>query len=143
MQNTDEIWRLVEAKKELFEQLSDRVWDTPELCYTEFRSCAEHTALLERQGFRVTKNVAGISTAVVGEAGEDGPVIAILGEYDALPGLSQEAGVAEPKPLPGDGFGHGCGHNLLGSASMLAATALKDWLARNKVAGRVRYYGCP
>jgi aminobenzoyl-glutamate utilization protein B len=72
VQNTDEIWRLVDAKKGLFEQLSDQVWDTPELCYTEFRSCAEHTALLERQGFRVTKNVAGIPTAVVGEAGEEG-----------------------------------------------------------------------
>jgi len=66
VQNTDEIWRLVDAKKGLFEQLSDQVWDTPELCYTEFRSCAEHTALLERQGFRVTKNVAGIPTAVGG-----------------------------------------------------------------------------
>src|SRR6201996_7947463 len=143
VQNTDEIWRLVDAKKEQFEQLSDQVWDTPELCYTEFRSCAEHTALLERQGFRVTKNVAGIPTAVFGEAGEDGPVIAILGEYDALPGLGQESGVAEAKPLPGDGHGHGCGHNLLGSASMLAATAVKDYLAAHGIEGRVRYYGCP
>jgi aminobenzoyl-glutamate utilization protein B len=99
--------------------------------------------MLEQQGFRVTKNVAGIPTAVVGEAGEDGPVIAILGEYDALPGLSQEAGVAEPKPLPGAGYGHGCGHNLLGSASMLAATAVKDYLAAHGIKGRVRYYGCP
>ena len=143
MQNTDEIWRLVDAKKGLFERLSDQVWDTPELCYTEFQSCAEHTALLERQGFRVTKNVAGIPTAVVGEAGEDGPVIAILGEYDALPGLGQESGVAEAKPLPGDGHGHGCGHNLLGAASMLAATAVKDYLAARGIKGRVRYYGCP
>ncbi|MBV9014485.1 MAG: amidohydrolase, partial [Alphaproteobacteria bacterium] len=143
MQNTDEIWRLVDARKEVFEQLSDQVWDTPELCYTEFRSCAEHTALLERQGFRVTKNVAGIPTAVVGEAGEGGPVIAILGEYDALPGLGQESGVAEMKPLPGDGHGHGCGHNLLGAASMLAATAVKDYLATRGIKGRVRYYGCP
>ena len=143
MQNTDEIWRLVDAKKGLFEQLSDQVWDTPELCYTEFRSCAEHTALLELQGFRVTKNVAGIPTAVVGEAGEDGPVVAILGEYDALPGLGQESGVAEAKPLPGDGHGHGCGHNLLGAASMLAATAVKDYLAARGIKGRVRYYGCP
>ena len=135
MQNTDEIWRLVDAKKQLFEQLSDQVWDTPELCYTEFRSCAEHTALLERQGFRVTKNVAGIPTAVMGEAGEDGPVIAILGEYDALPGLGQESGVAEVKPLPGDGHGHGCGHNLLGAASMLAATAVKDYLRRARDQG--------
>src|SRR5581483_2488 len=143
MQNTEEIWRLVDARKDDFEALSDRVWGMPELCYGEFRSCAEHTAMLQQQGFRVTENVAGIPTAVMGEAGEDGPVIAILGEYDALPGLSQEAGVAEPKPLPGDGFGHGCGHNLLGSASMLAATAVKDYLAAHGIKGRVRYYGCP
>src|SRR3954469_10409572 len=143
MQNTEEIWRLVDGKKDDFEALSDRVWGMPELCYSEFRSCAEHTAMLEQQGFRVTKNVAGIPTAVMGEAGEGGPVIAILGEYDALPGLSQEAGVAEPRPLPGDGYGHGCGHNLLGSASLLAATAVKDYLAANGIKGRVRYYGCP
>ncbi len=143
MQNTEEIWRLVDAKQTPFVELSDRVWGMPELCYGEFRSCAEHTAMLEQQGFRVTKNVAGIPTAVMGEAGEGGPVIAILGEYDALPGLSQEAGVAEPRPLPGPGYGHGCGHNLLGSASLLAATAVKDYLAAQGIKGRVRYYGCP
>jgi aminobenzoyl-glutamate utilization protein B len=99
--------------------------------------------MLEQQGFRVTREVAGIPTAVIGEAGEDGPVIAILGEYDALPGLSQEAGVAEERPLPGDGMGHGCGHNLFGAAALLAATAVKDFLAQNGVKGRVRYYGCP
>jgi aminobenzoyl-glutamate utilization protein B len=143
MQNTDEIWRLVDARQDDFIALSDRVWGMPELCYSEFRSCAEHTAMLEAQGFRVSRDVAGIPTAVMGEAGEDGPVIAILGEYDALPGLSQEAGVAEPRPLPGPGFGHGCGHNLLGSASLLAATAVKDYLAAKGIKGRVRYYGCP
>src|SRR5262252_4953670 len=143
MKNTEEIWSLVDAKERPFTQLSDRVWGMPELCYGEFRSCAEHTETLERQGFRVTKDVAGIPTAVVGEAGDGGPVIAILGEYDALPGLSQEAGVAEPRPLPGSGDGHGCGHNLLGSASMLAATAVKDYLEAHGIKGRVRYYGCP
>jgi aminobenzoyl-glutamate utilization protein B len=143
MQNTEEIWRLVDAKQDDFIALSDRVWETPELCYAEFASSAEHTAMLEKQGFRVTRDVAGIPTAVMGEAGEDGPVIAILGEYDALPGLSQEAGVAEQRPLPGSGFGHGCGHNLLGSASLLAATAVKDYLAAHGLKGRVRYYGCP
>ncbi|HVC60278.1 MAG TPA: M20 family metallopeptidase [Acetobacteraceae bacterium] len=143
MQNAEEIWSLVDARQEPFIELSDRVWGMPELCYGEFRSCAEHTAMLERQGFRVTRNVAGIPTAVLGEAGEGGPVIAILGEYDALPGLSQEAGVAEPRPLPGDGYGHGCGHNLLGSAALLAATAVKDYLAARGIKGRVRYYGCP
>ena len=143
MQNAEEIWSLVDAKQEQFIQLSDRVWGTPELCYGEFQSCAAHTEMLEAQGFRITRNVAGIPTAVMGEAGEGGPVIAILGEYDALPGLSQEAGVAEQRPLPGNGFGHGCGHNLLGSASLLAATAVKDYLEKNGIKGRVRYYGCP
>ena len=131
MQNTDEIWRLVDAKKGLFEQLSDRVWEMPELCYTEFRSCAEHTAMLERQGFRVTRNVAGIPTAVMGEAGEGGPVIAILGEYDALPGLARKPASPSRSRCRAPVIGHGCGHNLLGSASMLAATAVKDYLARN------------
>ncbi|WP_428490935.1 M20 family metallopeptidase [Rhodopila sp.] len=143
MRNTEEIWTLIDAQQDDFIALSDRVWGMPELCYTEFRSCAEHTAMLEAKGFRVSREVAGIPTAVMGEAGEDGPVIAILGEYDALPGLSQEAGVAEQRPLPGAGFGHGCGHNLLGSASLLAATAVKNFLHANGLKGRVRYYGCP
>ena len=143
MRNSEQIWQLVDAKRDAFEALSDRVFDMPEIAYTEFRSVAEHTAEMQRQGFRITEALAGIPTAVMGEAGEGGPVIAILGEYDALPGLSQQAGATEHTPLPGDGMGHGCGHNLLGSAALLAATAVKDWLAANGIAGRVRYYGCP
>jgi len=143
MQNTDEIWRLVDAKRTDFEALADRVWETPELLYTEFKSSAEHLKMLEQQGFRISTDLAGIPTAIMGEAGEDGPVIAILGEYDALPGLSQEAGVAEHRPLVSGGNGHGCGHNLLGSASLLAATAVKDYLEAHGLKGRVRYYGCP
>ncbi len=143
MQNAEPIWTLVDAKRDALIALSDRVWGMPETCYTEKRSVAEHIAELHRQGFQVTENIADIPTAVMGEAGEGGPVIAILGEYDALPGLSQEAGVAEHRPIPGNGNGHGCGHNLLGSAAMLAATAVKDWLAQTGTPGRVRYYGCP
>ena len=143
MDNTEEIWRLVEAKKPYFEALSDRIWGMPELQYAEHRSVAEHTKELEREGFRITCGIADIPTAVLGEAGDGGPVVAFLGEYDALPGLSQEAGVAERRPLTPNGNGHGCGHNLLGSAALLAATALKDWLARRGIPGRVRYYGCP
>lgn len=112
MKNSEAIWERVDAKRAEFQDLSDRVWGMPEIAYTEYRSVAEHTAMLRREGFRVTEEVAGIPTAVMGEAGEGGPVIAILGEYDALPGLSQEAGVAQPRPLPGNGYGHGCGHNL-------------------------------
>ncbi len=141
--NTDEIWHLVDRHAETFTALADRVWAMPELNYGEVRSCAEHRAALEAEGFRVTEAVAGIPTAVMGEAGEGGPVIAILGEYDALPGLSQEAGSPEHRPVEQGGAGHGCGHNLLGAGALLAATAVKDWLARNGLPGRVRYYGCP
>ena len=143
MDNRNDIWLGVDAIKASFIALSDRVWAMPEVCYTEARSCAEHLAELRRQGFRITENVAGIPTALMGESGEGGPVIAFLGEYDALPGLSQEAGVAEPRPVEVGGHGHGCGHNLLGSAALLAATAVKDWLSAHKMLGRVRYYGCP
>jgi len=99
--------------------------------------------MLEQEGFRITENLADIPTAMMGEAGEGGPVIAILGEYDALPGLSQVAGIAEPKEMERGGHGHGCGHNLLGSAALLAATAVKNYLAEAGIKGRVRYYGCP
>ena len=143
MDNRSDIWRGVDAIKPRFIALSNKVWSMPEVCYTEARSSAEHLAELRHQGFRITETIAGIPTAMMGEWGEGGPVIAFLGEYDALPGLSQEAGVAEPRPIEAGGHGHGCGHNLLGSAALLAATAVKDWLAANEVPGRVRYYGCP
>ena len=143
MQNSENIWRLVDARKDAYEALSDRVWEMPEICYTEYRSVAEHRAMLETEGFRITEDLAGIPTAIMGEAGEDGPVIAILGEYDALPGLSQVAGIAEPRELVAGGHGHGCGHNMLGSAALLAATAVKNYLAARGIKGRVRYYGCP
>ena len=143
MDNRNSLWRGVDAHKERLIALSDRVWGMPEVCYTETRSVAEHVAELKHQGFRVRDNVAGIPTAVIGEAGEGGPVVAFLGEYDALPGLSQEAGAVDHKPLEAGGAGHGCGHNLLGSAALLAATALKDWLAETGTPGRVRFYGCP
>jgi aminobenzoyl-glutamate utilization protein B len=143
MHNSEKIWRLVDARRQDYEALSDRVWGMPEICYTEYRSVAEHRAMLEQEGFRITENLAGIPTAVMGEAGEGGPVIAILGEYDALPGLSQVAGIAEPKEMERGGNGHGCGHNLLGSAALLAATAVKTYLAEAGIKGRVRYYGCP
>jgi aminobenzoyl-glutamate utilization protein B len=143
MDNRNALWRHVDLHKERLIALSDRVWAMPEVCYTEARSVREHVAELAHQGFRITENVAGIPTAVIGEAGKGGPVIAFLGEYDALPGLSQEAGVAEHRPIEAGGHGHGCGHNLLGSAALLAAVAMKDWLAETGQPGRVRYYGCP
>ena len=143
MKNTEPVWDLVDQKRETFITVANNVFDTPELLYGEFESVAEHIRALEAEGFRVTREPAGIPTAVIGEAGEGGPVIAILGEYDALPGLSQEPGATVHTPLVSGGSGHGCGHNLLGAAALSAATAVKDWLAVNGIKARVRYYGCP
>ena len=143
MRNEHPIWQLVEDKSEVFKGLADRVFDTPEIAYTEKKSAAEHVKMLHEQGFRVREGVAGIPTAMIGEAGEGGPVIALLGEYDALPGLSQKPGVATHDEVEPSGHGHGCGHNLLGSAALLAATAVKDWIEKVGIEARVRYYGCP
>jgi len=143
MKNQHPVWPHVDASQFRFRALADAVWATPETCYQERASVAAHTAELRHQGFRVTENVAGIPTAVVGEWGEGGPVIAFLGEYDALANLSQTADLPEHRPVHAGGNGHGCGHNMLGSAAMLAATAMRDWLKETGKAGRVRYYGCP
>jgi aminobenzoyl-glutamate utilization protein B len=127
MKNADAVWDLLEAKRERFFVLSDRVWDTPETNYEEFRSSAEHARLLEAEGFRVSRGIAGMPTAVMGEAGEGGPVIAILGEFDALPGFSQAA-TPDKQAVAGMASGHACGHHLFGAASMSAAIAIKAWL---------------
>lgn len=143
LRNSDEIWALADAKKDRFIALADQVWDVPELLYEEHESVRLHTEALRAEGFRITEKLGGIATAVMGEAGEGGPVIAILGEYDALPGLSQRSGSFQPEPVVKDGNGHGCGHNLLGAGALAAATAVKDYLQRHGLPGRVRYYGCP
>lgn len=141
--NAHPIWPLVEAAAPRLVDLSHRVWATPETCYAERQSVAAHAEELRAQGFDVTENPAGIPTAVIGEAGEGGPVIAFLGEFDALANLSQEADLTEPQPVADGANGHGCGHNLLGSAAMLAAVAVRDWLKETGTPGTVRYYGCP
>ncbi len=138
-----QIWSFIDETRGPFCDLSDTLWETPEVNYTEYRSAQLLAEMLETQGFRVARGIAGIPTAMMGEAGSGGPVIAILGEYDALPGLSQQADVAEPVPVVAGGNGHGCGHNLLGTAALQAASAVKAWLAEHRLPGRVRWYGCP
>ncbi|KPU01973.1 amidohydrolase, partial [Enterobacter cloacae subsp. cloacae] len=134
---------LIAAKNPQFTALSDSIWDVPELNYEEVRSAALHEAVLRQEGFRLTTGIAGMPTALLGEYGSGKPVIALLGEYDALPCLSQQAGVAEPCPIDAGGNGHGCGHNLLGTAALQAATAVKDYLQQHQLPGTVRFYGCP
>jgi aminobenzoyl-glutamate utilization protein B len=128
-----------------FTALSDAIWDDPELRWEENRSMARHIDVAESHGFSITRNVAGIPTAFSAEKGNGGPIIAFLGEYDALAELSQDSGNTErcANPLSDSGNGHGCGHNLLGAGSLLAAVAAARHLERNNLPGRVRYYGCP
>ncbi|MDI6029277.1 amidohydrolase [Corticibacterium sp. UT-5YL-CI-8] len=126
-----------------FIHLADAIWETPELCFEEHRSVAAQIAVMEARGFRISRGLGGLETAFSADTGKEGPIIAFLGEFDALPGLSQEAGLAQPRALEPGGNGHGCGHNLLGAASMLAATALAIVLEKGGLKARVRYYGCP
>ena len=141
--NKHVIWDFVSNNQKRFRELADKVWSTPETCYSEQNSMSAHVDELIYHGFSVTKGIANIPTAVVGEYGTDGPIIAFLGEYDALAGLSQKADVFHQDPVKKGENGHGCGHNLLGSASMQAAVALKEWLKDSNLPGVVRYYGCP
>ena len=137
------IWEYVEKLEPRFHALADQVWSTPETCYGEQLSMEAHYSELIHHGFKVKQGIAGIPTALIAEAGTKGPVIAFLGEYDALAGLSQESDVFEEKPIKKNGNGHGCGHNLLGSAAMQAATSLKNWMTETGTEGIIRYYGCP
>lgn len=135
----------IERHGETFTKMADDIWSLAELRYQEFASSERHIEVLEAAGFRVTRGLGGIPTAFVAEAGEGGPVIGILGEYDALSGLSQEAAafICKPSAEISNGNGHGCGHHLLGTAAHLGAAAVKTWLEATKLPGRIRFYGCP
>jgi aminobenzoyl-glutamate utilization protein B len=122
--------------------VSHRIWEFAEVGYKENRSAALLESELRQAGFSLQENIAGIPTAFTANWGQGKPVIAILGEYDALPSLSQDV-APERKPLVANGPEHGCGHNLLGSASLFAAITIKDWLADKKMPGTIRYYGTP
>ncbi len=123
-------------------QIALAIWDYAELGYLEEKSSALLQKTLRDEGFRVEPGVAGIPTAYLAEAGQGGPVIALLSEFDALPGITQTA-APEREEIPGKAGGHACGHHLLGTASLGAAIAVKEWLAENDFEGRVRLYGTP
>ncbi|MFV0254084.1 MAG: amidohydrolase [Beutenbergiaceae bacterium] len=128
-----------------FTRLSDEIWDHPELRWEEHRSLAAQIAAAEEFGGNITRAVGGVPTAFTAQWGTGGPVIAFLGEYDALASLTQAAAsvVREPDPDSQSEAGHGCGHNLLGSGSLLAAVATARQLQQAGLPGTVRYYGCP
>lgn len=134
---------LTASYEKMLEKLNAEIWDFAELKFNEVKSAAAMTELLEKEGFRVTRGLAHMPTAYMAEYGSGKPVIAILAEYDALSGLSQQAGVTTECAREGTNNGHGCGHCLLGTAAVGAGLLLRDYLKEKPGKGTVRVYGCP
>ena len=122
--------------------LSDQIWGFAETALRETRSSAVLADYAEKQGFRVIRGVSGMPTAFTAEFGSGKPVIAIMGEFDALPGISQKVQTTREALVAG-APGHGCGHNLFGAASLGAASTIKDLIAAGKLKGTIRFYGTP
>jgi len=139
--DASKIMQEIDSKKESYAEIAHTIWSEAEMGYLEYKSSALLKETLENEGFSIKSGVAEIPTAFVAEYGSGSPVIAILAEYDALPGLSQEA-VAEKKSA-GKAAGHACGHHLFGTASSAAAIAAKNWLTSSGSSGTVRLIGCP
>ncbi|MBQ0138557.1 MAG: M20/M25/M40 family metallo-hydrolase [Kurthia sp.] len=126
-----------------FTNLSDAIWAVPELHFEEVESCRLTKLAMEEAGFDVTDNAGGLPTALMGSFGSGKSIIAFVGEYDALPNLSQEAGISQFSPITKGGNGHGCGHNLLGAGAFAAACAVKQYIEETDADATVRYYACP
>ena len=126
-----------------YTRLADNIWEFAELGFAESRSSKAQMDVLAAEGFKLTAGIGGLPTAFVAERGEGTPVIGLLGEFDALAGMSQVAGSAKEEPLHPGLPGHGCGHNLLGTGSALAAVAAAEMLEAMGMPGTIRYYACP
>jgi aminobenzoyl-glutamate utilization protein B len=137
-----EVLRRIDATKAVYEEIAMKLWSWAEIGYQETKSAALLQEQLKKEGFEIKAGVAAIPTAFTASYGSGQPVIVIMGEYDALPGVSQEA-VPERKPRPGVNAGQACGHHLFGAASAQAAIAVKDWLKASGQKGTIRFYGTP
>ena len=138
---SDQILKELESNQAYYSDIALQIWEYAEMGYQEKKSSALLQKILSDAGFSIKKGVAGIPTAFIAEYSNGGPVIAILGEYDALPGLSQKA--VPYKVSNQTRAGHACGHHLFGTASAAAAISLKDFLVKSKTKGTIRFYGCP
>jgi aminobenzoyl-glutamate utilization protein B len=132
----------VERHQQELIKLSDAIWGFAETAMKETRSSKILADYAEEQGFRVSRAVAEIPTAFIAEYGNGLPIIGVLGEFDALPGLSQKA-QATKEPLLTGAAGHGCGHNMFGAGSLGAALAIKELIAAGQLKGTIRFYGTP
>lgn len=143
MMNKQKLYDSVDKNAEKITALSDAIWDFSELSMKEYKSAAYYCDLLEQEGFRVERKLCGIPTAFSGSFGSGKPRIGILGEFDALSGLSQCPGSTKRESLNPGGNGQGCGHNLLGAAAFGAALAVKKAIEAGLLHGTVVFYGCP
>lgn len=137
------LWHSIDQHQTPLTELSEQIWGFAETRFEEFQSAQAIWSFLQRNDFAVTTGVAGIETAFTATFGYGEPHIGFLGEYDALSGLSQHAGEATPHCVVEGGNGHGCGHHLLGVASVGAALAIKHYLETHQLSGTVTFYGCP
>ena len=133
----------LEERASDFYTLSDKIWENAEIRFQEEQSAQDYVDFLKSEGFTTTVGIAGLKTAFRAEWGSGKPVIGFLGEYDALPGLSQKAGISVKEPLTTGGNGHGCGHNLLGVGALMGAVGFKHYLESNGKTGTVVFFGCP
>ncbi len=138
-----EIGALVENRKQAYTDMSDRIWGFAEPRFQEYDSSRLQQEYLKARGFSIRADLAGEETAFIAEYGIGKPVLAFLGEFDALSSLEQEADSTERRPVPGKTNGHGCGHHLLGTAAVAAVDALKTYMESHGLLGTIRYYGCP
>ncbi|MGG1661531.1 amidohydrolase [Brevibacillus sp. NRS-1366] len=132
----------IDANADTFTEVSRKIWENPELGYTESFASSLQIQILQQAGFRIRTGIGDIATAFIAEYGTSHPIVGILGEFDALPGLSQQVSPVH-QPLVVNGPGHGCGHNLLGTAGVEAVIALKQRMDAENIPGTIRYYGCP
>jgi len=139
----EEFIKIIDEKAEHLKALSDAVWDHPETAFSEEKSSKILVDFLQKEGFRVECPAYGIDTAFTASYGKGKPIIGLLGEFDALAGLSQISDTFEKKPLVEGANGHGCGHNLLGVGSLAAALSVKKYLEETGAPGTIIYYGCP
>ncbi|MCU0384468.1 MAG: amidohydrolase, partial [Flavihumibacter sp.] len=133
---------VIQERYNQYKDIAFKIWDFAELGYKEVKSSALLQETLKNNGFSVEAGVAGIPTAFVATYGSGSPVLGVLAEFDALPGLSQQA-VAEKNPVAGQANGHGCGHHLFGTASVAAAIAVKEQLQAQGWKGTIKVYGTP
>jgi aminobenzoyl-glutamate utilization protein B len=134
--------RSINSHQQQFEKVALQIWDIAEVGYQEYQSSSLLKESLAKEGFRIEDNVANIPTAFIAEYGEGSPIIGILGEFDALPGLAQTASPFKEK-YKDNIAGHACGHHLFGAGSAWASVVVKEWLASNKKTGTIRFYGTP